>query len=175
MTAQVRLVPVTAAHVPVWNRWRAEASSRALMPLDDVPDDDLLRRLAWTRSDFSQRSVTQYRWIVEADGAPVGTVVVKDVSWTHLVGEVGYMLSEAARGRGIGTAAIGQLVDKAFGEGGLHRLWLLTATTNEPSRRLAERLGFRHEGVLREHVLVQNRRMDQAVYGLLRSEWQPRP
>jgi ribosomal-protein-alanine N-acetyltransferase len=46
------------------------------------------------------------------------------------------------------------------------------ATDNTASWRLLERLGFCREGLLREHYVIQDRRVDEFVYGLLRPEWQ---
>jgi RimJ/RimL family protein N-acetyltransferase len=61
----------------------------------------------------------------------------------------------------------------AFGRLGLHRVFADTDPRNAPSIRVLERLGFRREGLLREHYLVQDEPQDAVVYGLLRSEWKP--
>lgn len=160
--------------MPQWHAWRLEPSAQAVMPLANTTEAELLQRLARTRSSFADQTVGEYRWMIELDRRLVGTVALRDVSWTHRVGELAYMLTESARRRGIGTLAVGEVVDRAFGEAALHRIWLRTTKENVPSRKLAERLGFQFEGTLRAHVVIQGRRVDEVLYGLLRPEWQAR-
>jgi len=59
-------------------------------------------------------------------------------------------VAPAARGRGVGTAALGAAARFAFQALGLHRVELFHALENEASCRLAERTGFRLEGVHRD-------------------------
>jgi hypothetical protein len=60
---------------------------------------------------------------------------------------VGYWLGEQYQGKGLVTAACRALVEHAFFELGLNRAVILCATENEKSCAVAERLGFRREGV----------------------------
>lgn len=49
----------------------------------------------------------------------------------------------------------------------LNRIELRCAAGNEPSKRVAERLGFALEGVLRQDEYLHDLFVDQHVYGLL--------
>ncbi|MCF0093176.1 GNAT family N-acetyltransferase [Micromonospora sp. MH99] len=62
--------------------------------------------------------------------------------------EIGYWLRQAARGRGVATAATRALSEHAFGTGTL-RLELLTELENAASQRVALAAGFRYEGLRR--------------------------
>jgi ribosomal-protein-alanine N-acetyltransferase len=87
--------------------------------------------------------------------------------------EIGYMLSESHQGRGLGTAAVSLFVAKIFRESSLDRLFATISVENAASIRLVTRLGFTREGLLREHFLIEGRRVDELVYGILRREWSP--
>lgn len=75
------------------------------------------------------------------------------------------------RGRGYARRALQLLHGWGFDELGLDRTYAETYAFNEASLRLLKRLGYRIEGVLREHVWRQGRRIDSVILGLLRKEW----
>jgi RimJ/RimL family protein N-acetyltransferase len=85
------------------------------------------------------------------------------------VAELGYWLGERFGHRGILTRCVGALRAHAFATG-LHRLEILSATANLPSRALAERAGFVFEGVLRERVRTTEGYEDAALYARLASD-----
>src|SRR5262245_17815679 len=60
--------------------------------------------------------------------------------------EVSYAMAEAARGRGYATEALVQACTWAAQAFALTRLIAVTASTNLPSRRTLDRVGFRHSG-----------------------------
>jgi RimJ/RimL family protein N-acetyltransferase len=67
------------------------------------------------------------------------------------VGELGYLLLPAARGRGYATRAVRLLAAFAAEELGMVRVQALADPANGASRRVLERAGFTAEGVLRDH------------------------
>jgi RimJ/RimL family protein N-acetyltransferase len=98
-------------------------------------------------------SLDALRGAVEA-GTPHGTflvhldgVVVGDCGW-HAppdeagVVEIGYGLARSARGQGVGTAAVQQLLDRVAAEPGVTAVVATTTVANVASRRLLERVGF---------------------------------
>ena len=85
-------------------------------------------------------------------------------------GEIGYALAPEARGRGIATRALGLVTRYALDELGLERVQLDIATDNEASMRVAERCGYRREGVLRSLYMKPGRRQDFVIYSLLPSD-----
>ena len=89
----------------------------------------------------------------------------------HDVAEVGYWLRSDARGRGLATRALVLATKIALDEGAA-RVQLRAAVGNEASRRVAEKAGFRLEGVLRSaHWSPRlQQRVDWAMYSLLPGE-----
>jgi ribosomal-protein-serine acetyltransferase len=88
--------------------------------------------------------------------------------------EIGYWIDGGHEGRGLATRAVTALLDHAFGALNIDRVALHTDPANERSRALARRLGFVEEGLLRQGLAFPDGRRDEAVYGLLASEWSRR-
>ena len=85
-------------------------------------------------------------------------------------GEIGYVVTPAARGRGAATTAVSLLTGWAFGALGLERLELRIDASNAASVRVAERAGYRLDGVLRSLYFKEGRRVDTGVWSRLRGD-----
>jgi ribosomal-protein-serine acetyltransferase len=82
-----------------------------------------------------------------------------------------YWLDAEHRGRGAMGFAVRSLVQHAFEQLALQRVEIRTDVRNRASRALAERLGFRLEGVLRQSYRIDDGRYsDDAVYSMLASD-----
>jgi RimJ/RimL family protein N-acetyltransferase len=108
---------------------------------------------------------------VLVDDEVIGGAGITWIDREQDVGDVGYWLRRDARGRGYTTHAVRLLARWAF-EIGCERLQLRADTENVASVRVAERAGFRREGVMRSarYNPRLGRRMDFAVFSLLPGE-----
>lgn len=84
---------------------------------------------------------------------------------------LGYCLTEEAWGQGYATEASRRLLQWAFDTLDLNRVQAEADTRNTASARVLEKLGFVHEGTLREDCIVDGVVSDSWVYGLLRRDW----
>jgi RimJ/RimL family protein N-acetyltransferase len=86
-------------------------------------------------------------------------------------GRIGYWMAAGSRGRGICTRALRVLSRFGLDELRLQRLELITDPDNVASQRVAEKVGFQREGVLRAHLRHPDGRIrDSVMYGLLPGE-----
>ena len=111
---------------------------------------------------------------ITQDGRIVGVIGFHFVNRIHLATSIGYWLAADAQGRGTMTLALGALVDHAFDAWGLHRVEMQAAVDNVRSRAVAERLGFVHEGTLRQAERFAGRYADLDVFSVLAPEWRLR-
>jgi [ribosomal protein S5]-alanine N-acetyltransferase len=172
--SELRLIPALPEHVDVWMAIRDEPLMRSLLPLEPATRESLLGRLREESGDVTDPSAKGFRWMVELDGRIIGTVAARDLSRFQGRVELGYMLSTAYVGRGLGTRAVSMALERLFSMPFLHRVWLGTTVDNLASQGLARKLGFTLEGLLREHYVVDGKRKDRQVWGLLRPEWEAR-
>lgn len=101
-----------------------------------------------------------------------GMAVYRTIDGSNRRAEIGYALDEDFRGRGLATRVTRALIDYAFDALDLHRVVIVCASGNLPSRAIPERLGFQHEGTSREASYLRGSFIDLEHYGLLRREWQ---
>jgi ribosomal-protein-serine acetyltransferase len=94
-------------------------------------------------------------------------------TWDNVHGfcEVGVWLAPEVTGRGLITKAVTAMIDWAIHVRGMHRVEWRCAATNEPSRKVAQRLGMMLDGTLREATLHRGTRHDLEVWSILASEW----
>jgi [ribosomal protein S5]-alanine N-acetyltransferase len=111
--------------------------------------------------------------VVHAEtGNQLGAIRIGELDMTQLTASIGYWLAPEARGHGYMTSATRALARWAIDELGIARLELTTEPGNVASQRVAERCGFRLEGRLRSHMLIQRsgERRDSLLYSLLPGE-----
>ncbi|MET3806818.1 RimJ/RimL family protein N-acetyltransferase [Nakamurella sp. UYEF19] len=150
-----------AADLDTWE----ERSPQAPVPLTREQFDARLARTA--EVDASRKDMT---FVVDVGGAAVGSVSLPNFDSFARHAEAGIALVPGARGRGIGTAAIAQLVDFGFFRCNLRRIHLQAIASNAGAIRAYEKAGFVVEGRLREHAWVRGAYEDIVLMGMLRSE-----
>lgn len=86
-------------------------------------------------------------------------------------GRVSISIKERFWGKGYGTEILSQLINFAFEEAQLHRLEYGCFSFNEGSKRLAEKCGFKLDGVMREAKKIGDEYFDRFEYGMLIHEY----
>ena len=87
--------------------------------------------------------------IESIEGEPLGAVDLHFAATDRGLAGVGYWLRPEGRGLGAATDAVRLVSEWAFRDRAIERMNLITDPENLPSQRVAERVGFRREGVLR--------------------------
>ena len=110
--------------------------------------------------------------VTDADtGRILGSIGIR---WNETgdTGEIGYWVRSDARGRGVMTRALRLVARRAFEVDGAARLQLRADPVNVASCRVAEKAGFKREGVLRSVYWNERlgRRQDHVLFALLPGE-----
>lgn len=86
---------------------------------------------------------------------------------------LGYWMGERHAGKGHMTEAVRGALRFAFSELALHRVEAACLPSNEASRRLLERVGFRQEGMARAYLRINGNWADHLLYAALASDRLP--
>ena len=112
--------------------------------------------------------------IDRADGHAKGHLWMMEIRPAHGVFEVGYITySPSLQRTRTATEAIYLIGDYGFSLGYRRFEWKCN-NRNEPSKRAAQRYGFKYEGLFRQHQVVKGENRDTAWYSILDSEWPAR-
>lgn len=117
------------------------------------------------------RSLYELAIVRRDDEAPIGRVGMQVRRKEGRQAMLWYTLRRDQWGGGYATEAARALVEYAFGELGLHRVWADCDPRNERSWRLLERLGMRREAHHVESTFLKGEWVDSYEYAVLDREW----
>jgi [ribosomal protein S5]-alanine N-acetyltransferase len=134
--------------------------------------EECRRLLLQFKSDWLLGQVYAFGIWEKASKDYIGEISLKNFDRTVPKAEIGYYLALQAEGKGYGSQMLGCLVKFAFEDLNLNKVFLRAAIDNPRSYALAERCGFRREGLMlsdfRDH---QHNLVDIYYYGLTRREY----
>ncbi|MDP2848546.1 MAG: GNAT family protein [Humidesulfovibrio sp.] len=162
--------------------------------LKSLGEDELDQTRAWANAPELQRLILRSGQVAPEDqrlwferlradktrlvfavfehGRHVGNTGFYHIDSTHERAEFWILLGrDGSRGRGLGKAVLGLMLEHGFGALGLNKIFLHVGEGNLPAKRLYERFGFRQEALLREHYLIEGARVNVLGMSLLRSEY----
>ncbi|MBV8839657.1 MAG: GNAT family N-acetyltransferase [Alphaproteobacteria bacterium] len=124
--------------------------------------------------DLLKSSDLLFTVIDRADGKAKGHLKMMEIRPAHGVFEVGWITySPALQRTRPATEAVYLIGDYGFSLGYRRYEWKCN-NRNEPSKRAAERFGFKYEGLFRQHQVVKGENRDTAWFSIIDSEWPAR-
>ena len=110
----------------------------------------------------------------EVEGAVRGFAMLTKLTNAHGVVQLKRIAVDAP-GAGMGAAFVQAMIDHVFMTTPAHRLELDTSAENPRARRVYEKLGFVHEGRVRDvYRLDDGRYVSSDLFSMLRPEWEAR-
>jgi len=93
--------------------------------------------------------------------------------WDHSLkkAQLGYWISKEHEGKGIIHTCLLRFVDFLFQKAGLNKIEIHFIPENTRSAKVAEALGCKVEGIIRQSHLKNGKLEDIIITGLLKSEW----
>jgi len=172
-TKRLRLRPLALSDAEAMHEIYADPETLCYWSCKPARTMDDTRGLVQKDLDAAARGQGLF-WAVSRARRPecIGKCVLFQIDETNQRAEVGFLLNRRYWRSGLMREAMSAVIDHAFGELGLHRLEADTDPQNAASLGLLERLGFKQEGLFRERWLVNGKRADSVMLGLLRPDWE---
>lgn len=100
-----------------------------------------------------------------------GLVGFHPISTLNRSGAIGYWLAKEFCSKGIVTRATKEVIKYGFEHLHLNRIEIKCATQNTASNWVAQKLGLKHEGILRQAEWLYDHFVDHNVYSVLSNEY----
>ena len=172
---RVYLRPLEPEDAEVVHGWYADERVRVLM---GDPPISLARRRRRYEDAVTADGDDVLRFVIcrLEDDLPVGRTDLFDIDRANGSLAFGITIGDPALwGQGLGTDAVNALVDHAFGELRMERVWLDTDASNERAQAAYRKAGFTVEGRLRHVWFQDGRHVDDVRMAILREEWAALP
>ena len=106
-------------------------------------------------------------FVVTYDDRFVGQLTVSGIAYgSARWGQIGYWVDQAYAGRGVIPTAVALATDHCFFVLGLHRIEINIRPENAASLRVAEKLGFRPEGLRKAYLHIDGAWRDHLSFAL---------
>lgn len=96
-----------------------------------------------------------------------GAVGLNNISKTHRKAEIGFWLSPEYWGQGIMPEVVPEILNYGFNTLNLHRIEGVVEKENTNSKRLMEKLGFQHEGTMKDCEVKNGHFISLDIYAML--------
>jgi len=127
---------------------------------------------AWTaRAVAGSDEDRKYAIVVEGYDEPVGFTALYGL-FRQTAPELGALIGDDVRGKGVGRRAEALTIKKAFDEFGAHRVYGRIPARNEIAKKTVASQGWKYEGTMRAHLAREGEPPDDCeVWGVLPDEF----
>ncbi|HBW13303.1 MAG TPA: UDP-4-amino-4,6-dideoxy-N-acetyl-beta-L-altrosamine N-acetyltransferase [Proteiniclasticum sp.] len=166
----IRLRPISLNDTNNIVKWRnTDSVKQNLFTRDDITHEDHIK---WFNNYVMKGLCSQFIIEIIEPSMDIGTVFIKNIDKKNDKGEFGIFIGEEeARGKGFGKTATKLILDHAFTELNLNRVYLSVFVDNLSGIKSYANAGFEQEGVLRQDYKYGNKYYDVLLMSILRHKW----
>lgn len=105
------------------------------------------------------------------DGVIAGFIGLLGIDEKNKKAEYYICVDSDFSGKGIGKNSTKILLDYAFNDLNLNKVYLFTEKDNERAQLLFEKMGFEKEGLLKNDIIFNNRKVSRYAYGICKDDY----
>jgi len=168
----ISLAPLNMDHVEIYARWHNDPRVRHYARHEFPIALEEVKKWFENPPEHGVREFIVFVIYHKEDKLPIGDIGLNHINWVNRNANIFAEIGEPEYwGKGIVGEASKLMIDYAFTELNLHKVHASVYNPNERSLRAAEKLGFEKEGILREHLYVDGKYVDNHRFSILRKEW----
>ncbi len=168
---EVSLRPFEPGDAAAVHRWFNNPAATASL-MEQRAAFSLEEAEAWVRRAMDDSGEDRkYAIVVEGYGEPVGFTALYGL-FRQTAPELGALIGDDVRGKGVGRRAEALTLARAFDEFGAHRVYGRIPARNEVAKKTVAGLGWKHEGTMRAHLRREGGPPDDCeIWGVLPEEF----
>ncbi|MFX0033762.1 MAG: GNAT family N-acetyltransferase [Promethearchaeota archaeon] len=169
----VDLIPSSAKYVHLYCKWMSDQKVRRFFrgPIPVIFENMKERFENPPNGKFKE--FIDFTIIHKQDQKPIGTCGLNRINWVNqwanafiYIGEIEYW------GNDIATEAVQLVLQYGFEELNLHKISGRVAVENVGSWKVAEKVGFTLEGIIKDDFYKDGKYVDTKSYGFLKEDWE---
>ncbi len=142
-----------------------------IWPVDDLTRPSFRYRVRRHAEEASHDESYSFFVFREQDDALVGGLSLGHVRrGVSMAATLGYWMGQPYAGQGYMSRAVRATLGYAFDRQRFHRIEAACLPSNEPSKRLLERVGFQQEGYARSYLNINGQWRDHLLFAVLHSD-----
>ncbi|MBZ0308091.1 MAG: GNAT family N-acetyltransferase [Anaerolineae bacterium] len=169
----IRLTVLEKADMPQFAAWFSDIDFLRLMSPAQAYPFSLEEEETWYERQRKSDHEINFAIRLLEDNRLIGSCGLHNFNYAFASAKIGIGIGDPeARGKGYGTDTVQVLLKFAFLERNLHRVGLDVFSYNQRAIHTYEKVGFQHEGAIREAIRRDGKYSDIVLMGILRQEWE---
>ncbi|MFX1497952.1 MAG: GNAT family N-acetyltransferase [Promethearchaeota archaeon] len=167
----IDLLPTNLKHSNLYTKWLNNPETRIYIRNQIPKTLEEIRKLYDSNQGQSREIISLEIWHKQAQQA-IGLIGFSNINWIQRNANIYVQIGEIDFwGKGIGTEAVKLMLEYGFLELNLHKIYSNILVPNKSSLKVAERVGFIQEVVLREEIYLDDNFIDNIFITIFKDEW----
>lgn len=168
---EIDLCPLNVNHINLYTKWMNNPQVRKYMRYNIPQTFEEVKKMFEPKKEEVKRDVYFEIWH-KKDNKSIGLVGFIRIDWFtrnahtfYLIGETDYW------GQGIASEAGKLVVSYGFNELNLHKITARSFFPNKAAKRVAEKIGFKHEITHKKEAYIDGEYVDLLNFAIFKDEW----
>ncbi|MCQ2534448.1 MAG: GNAT family N-acetyltransferase [Clostridia bacterium] len=168
----ILLRPLEEKDVDGMLEWMHSEESKSIFQKDmsNITRENAVSFVKSSQGDTFDRGFVHFAVVDDSDEY-LGTISLKNIDKENSCAEYAVSMRAKARGTGASMAATKGILDKAFLEYNLHRVYLNVLTTNERANKFYKKAGFVFEGTSRDSLCIRGEFKSLNWYTIIKEDY----